>query len=504
MPQKRRAEVHLDVNLGRESRREAPAGESPFCVAILGDFSARASRGIVESGRALARRPPLRVDRDNLDAVMASLAPELRFSLSVGRAESATLMLHFRELADFHPDRLFARLPIFESLRTLRARLADPATADAAVRELAGADRATPGPPAQAQENLLDEILAQAAPPSAEDALSGDLGALVRRLVAPHVIPARDRRAAELLMQVDAVAGALMRALLHDARFQALEARWRAVDLLTRRIETGPALQLHLIDVSADELSADLPPDGDFEKSGLYRLLVESTVGTPGAQRWAVLVGDCYFGPDADDVQLLAQLGALASLAGAPWLAGADPSLAGCESFAATPDPDDWTLPIGSAWPALRAVPLATHLGLAAPRFLLRLPYGAESEPCEAFDFEEMPGPPEHERYLWGNPALICALLLAESFTHSGWALRPGVRLEVGRLPLHVYRQADGATAVTPCAEVVMSERAADRLLERGLMPLATLKETDVVRLVRFQSLADPPAPLAGRWAVGG
>src|SRR5687767_2243484 len=46
------------------------AGDTPFRIALLGDFSGRANHGIVERGRALASRGPIRIDRDNLDDVL--------------------------------------------------------------------------------------------------------------------------------------------------------------------------------------------------------------------------------------------------------------------------------------------------------------------------------------------------------------------------------------------------------------------------------------------------
>jgi hypothetical protein len=38
-------------------------------------------------------------------------------------------------------------------------------------------------------------------------------------------------------------------------------------------------------------------------------------------------------------------------------------------------------------------------------------------------------------------------------------------------------------------------------LVECGFMPLISFRETDRVRLARFQSVAQPNAPLAGRWS---
>ena len=62
-------------------------------------------------------------------------------------------------------------------------------------------------------------------------------------------------------------------------------------------------------------------------------------------------------------------------------------------------------------------------LGLVWPRFLLRLPYGKGTDPISAFDYEEMPPDPQHDGYLWGNPALLCACMLGQAFGQTGKCL---------------------------------------------------------------------------------
>jgi type VI secretion system protein ImpC len=59
----------------------------------------------------------------------------------------------------------------------------------------------------------------------------------------------------------------------------------------------------------------------------------------------------------------------------------------------------------------------------------------------------------------------------------------------------------DGEVSAQPVAEVLLTESTADRMLETGVMPLASIRDRDVARVVRFQSIAAPLAPLAGRWA---
>jgi hypothetical protein len=47
-----------------------------------------------------------------------------------------------------------------------------------------------------------------------------------------------------------------------------------------------------------------------------------------------------------------------------------------------------------------------------------------------------------------------------------------------------------------------MTQTAAEEMIEKGFMPLASMKDQPAIRLIRFQSLADPPSALAGRWSL--
>jgi type VI secretion system protein ImpC len=473
------ADVKLDVNPGSQPQPERAEPDSPFRVLILGDFSGRANRGLFET--RLGTRRPVPVDRDNFEAVLEKMRPELAFSL----ATSSALSIRFKELEDFHPDRLFARLDLFQALRETRERLADSATFAAAAAALQPAPAPPPTPVAPAKvtlDDLLDEDGARPEPARAPDHWS----AMIRDIVAPHLVPGSDPRQAEMISKVDAATSEAMRALLRQPAFQELEAAWRAVFFLVQRLETGAELKLYLLDVSKSELAAELEAArDDLRLSDLWRILVEETVRTPGGQLWTVLAGDYFFNHSPGDLKLLARVGAIAREAGAPFLAGSSPKM--LENITA------------SAFLQIRKLPQAPWIGLALPRFLLRLPYGKDTSPAESFAFEEVQAAPEHESYLWGNPAFACVCLLGEAFNRAGWDMRPGVVREIGGLPLHVYRE-DGESKVKPCAEVLMTEQGADALLENGIMPLASLREQDTVRLIRFQSIADPAAALAGRW----
>jgi type VI secretion system protein ImpC len=190
-------------------------------------------------------------------------------------------------------------------------------------------------------------------------------------------------------------------------------------------------------------------------------------------------------------------MGTLAQTLGAPFVAEGEPSLLGCHAIVEQPDPREWS-PLDpeaeARWGALRRSPVARHVGLALPRFLLRLPYGGRSDPISAFDFEEQPPRPEHESFLWGNPALACAAVLARVLQADGMAADAG---DLAGLPAFVSI-VDDEPRLQPGAEVSLTGRAVDAILARGIMPLVGFKDRDVARLIRLQSIADPPTALGG------
>jgi type VI secretion system protein ImpC len=506
----------IKLTVGGDGTSAIPDPETPFCVALIGDFSGRVNRGICESASIASRRLTL-VDRDNFDEVFRKLGAEIHLPLG----KSGTSRFGFAELDDFHPDRIFERAPIFERLREVRTRLNDPATFAETAEELglvynrtATSGRSQPElsrPPAAsvprlASGSLLDEMIEQseAHPSDDQPRRADELQEFVRRVTEPHLVAAADPRQAEAIAVIDRATGLQMRALLHTRDFQALEAAWRAVFLLVRRIETGSQLKLYLIDISKAELAKDLASASDLRETGAYRLFVERSVGASGAEPWTVIAGNYNFEAGGEDFELLARLAKVASAAGAAFVAGASPRLLGLQSFSTPPEARDWRgmrdADTAEAWAALRGLPEAKSVGLALPRFLLRLPYGRKTAPVEAFDFEEMPDGPSPEDYLWGNAAFACALLLAQSFAESGWEMGSNLISEIDDLPLHAYEY-NGESGLQPCAETLMTDELAERILQNGLMPLASLKGKDAVRLVRFQSVAEPLRRLAGRWS---
>jgi type VI secretion system protein ImpC len=81
--------------------------------------------------------------------------------------------------------------------------------------------------------------------------------------------------------------------------------------------------------------------------------------------------------------------------------------------------------------------------------------------------------------------------------------MEPGDELDLEDLPAHTYDD-EGEKRLQPCAEVALSERAAQAVLEAGPMPLLGSRNRNAIRVMRFQSIARPAQALSGAWAAAG
>jgi type VI secretion system protein ImpC len=253
--------------------------------------------------------------------------------------------------------------------------------------------------------------------------------------------------------------------------------------------------------MSHTDLLAGLPEAGTgLDQSALFDLLVKRNLAVDDAP-WTLIVGDYYFGNGPEDIALLTALGAAAAVNGGVFLASAKPDMLGCADALTLSEPRNWMTPEpGSLWQSLRESDFAAHIGLALPRVLARLPYGAASDPADRFDFEELRDP-DHDAFLWANPAWYLARLLAEGFKHQGWDMSPDAHVDLGPLPAYSYED-NGETRLQPCGEVLMPESTMVALLEQGLMPVVSYRDRNTAVIGRFQSIAAPVAALKGSWTT--
>lgn len=479
---------------------------SPFVMLVLGEFGGNANDESANDPAWLMQVPVRNVDIDNIDQLWSVFEPRLKIDI-----EGSKLELVPRDLDDFHPDHLFNTLPLFAELRNLRKRLLDSATSVEALAEVTSsatgqssdsevatdaADPTTAESGDQMFERLLGEPREQAAPVAATQ---DRLDSLLQRVVGPHIVYELDPKVDTAVDAVDLAIATTMRRILHHPDFQALEGAWRSLYRLLQEAEFGEDLQLKVCNVSKDELLAGLPASAEaLPESGLYQLLVGRFRRGADEDGFSVLMCNYSFGGGANDMALLATLGTLAEMQGAAVIAAAESELIGTHSLVTQPAVSEWSNADNPFWNQLRQSPIAGRVGLALPRILGRLPYGRNSDEIDSFDFEEL-DTNEHENFLWLNATLACGRLLAQSFTEYGWDMSPDNNTDIGDLPAHSYKM-DGESKMLPCAELLLPERSAEAILERGIMPIVSFRNRDMVRILRFQSIASPLKSLAGPW----
>ena len=100
---------------------------------------------------------------------------------------------------------------------------------------------------------------------------------------------------------------------------------------------------------------------------------------------------------------------------------------------------------------------------------------------------------------LFRSPAFACGYLLAKSFRKYGWEMAENIAREIDGLPMHVYTE-DGETKTKPCAEIPMTDAGVQKMIDAGIMPLVSFRDTDRMRVASFQSIALSEERIQGRW----
>lgn len=467
-----------------------------FRIAMLGDFSARANTGKLDTGASLAARKPLKVDCDNLDATLKRFGVKLRLPLG---ADGGVVELAVNSMDDLHPDQLYNSLPIFAEMSGLRQRLKTPSTFSKAAKEVQGwagvklsrPPRSRPRGGAIPANGKLSDFARLIGAPTARAKAATPIAELLKQAVGPYVVPAKDPRQDQLVATVDSALAATMRSVLHHPDFQYFESLWRSVDLLVRRLETDEHLQIVLYDVTAEEIAADISKADSLEDSGLYKLLVEQPALDAAQGSFAAVIGNYIFEQTPPHAELLARLARIVAQTQTSFIAGVS-------TRCLETKPADLHPLIRDAWNALAEMPEAGYLGLVVPRFMLRMPYGERTDPIESFDFEEFTPQAGLSGMLWGNSAVIAGLLLGATFSKQGSKMTPGSVLTLGEIPFYYYTDPDGDQIALPCTERMLSSKMAELVSKHRFMPLLSMKGRPEVRLAGFGSLAG--GPLAGPW----
>jgi type VI secretion system protein ImpC len=301
-----------------------------------------------------------------------------------------------------------------------------------------------------------------------------------------------------IIAQIDKKMSEQINQIMHHPDFQKLESAWRGLHYLVSNSETDDQLKIRVLNVSKKELHKTLKryKGAAWDQSPIFKKLYEEEYGTLGGEPFGCLVGDYYFDHSPQDVELLGEMAKISAAAHSPFLTAAAPTVFQMESWQELSNPRDLTkifqIPEYAGWRSLRESEDARFLGLCMPRFLARRPYGAKTNPVEAFDFEEDANGPDVNKYTWANSAYAMAVNINRSYKTYGWCSRiRGIESggSVEGLPTHTFPTDDGGVDMRCPTEIAISDRREAELAKNGFMPLVYKKNTDFAAFIGAQSL---------------
>ncbi len=337
----------------------------------------------------------------------------------------------------------------------------------------------------------------------AQEAIQSAVKTLAAQALESSVVVSNDvvNTIAAIIAEIDRKLTEQVNLILHHPDFQQLEGAWRGLSYLVNNTETDEMLKIRVLNLSKKELGKTLRKfkGTAWDQSPIFKKMYEEEYGQFGGEPYGCLVGDYYFDQSPPDVELLNGIAQVSAAAHCPFISAAAPTLMQMDSWQELSNPRDlakiFSTPEYAAWKSLRDSEDSRYIGLAMPRFLARLPYGAKTDPVESFDFEEVTEGGDHGKYCWANSAYAMAVNINRSFKLYGWCSRiRGIESggAVEGLPAHTFPTDDGGVDLKCPTEIAISDRREAELAKVGLMPLIHKKNTDFAAFIGAQSLQKP------------
>ncbi len=301
------------------------------------------------------------------------------------------------------------------------------------------------------------------------------------------------------IAEIDRLVSRQLNEVMHHQDFQKLEGSWRGLKYLLSNSETSANLKIKVLNVSKKELLKDLQKAPEFDQSAMFKKVYEEEFGVFGGAPFGALIGDYEFGRSGQDIELLEKISQVAAASHAPFLTAASAEMFNLESFTQLDAPRDLSKVFDTTeyarWKNFRESEDSRYIGLTCPRMLIREPYGQDTVPVEAFNYEEQVDGTDHSKYLWANAAWALGARATQAFAQHGWcATIRGVESGglVEGLPVHNFRTDAGDVAMKCPTETPITDRREKELADLGFAPLVHCKGTAKAAFFSVQSAQKP------------
>jgi type VI secretion system protein ImpC len=353
-----------------------------------------------------------------------------------------------------------------------------------------------------AEPSILDEIIQETKIKPTDESYGlakKGLEALISQLIEPGKEVEKVSKAFvdDMIAELDKKMSIQLDTILHNEEFQKLESSWRSLKFLVDRTDFRENIKIELLNVTKEELLEDFEDAPEVPKSGLYKTVYTAEYGQFGGKPYSAMIGNYDFGPGPQDVKLLQYVASVSAMAHAPFITAAGPQFFGLDDFNGLPQLKDlksiFEGPQYIKWQTFRESEDSRYVSLTLPRFILRLPYGPETAPVKAFNYEENVAA-SHEDYLWGNTAFAFASRLTDSFAKYRWCaniIGPMGGGAVEDLLLHQFESMGSIQTKIP-TEILLSERREFELAEEGFVGLTMRKGSDNAAFFSANSVQKP------------
>ena len=301
-----------------------------------------------------------------------------------------------------------------------------------------------------------------------------------------------------MLSELDYKISGQLDEIMHHPDFQKMESSWRGLKFLVDRTNFRKNTRIEVLNISKDALRESFEDAPEMIQSALYRHVYSGAYDQAGGDPYSAMIGNYEFDAGAQDIALLQDVSKVASAAHCPFISAIGTNFFRKKSM------EDWKkVPDLSAymettdyvkWNAFRETEDARYVGLTFPRFALRVPYGPDTEPVKAFNYQENVKGTDHDKYLWGNTAFAFAANMTRAFAQDGWCVQirgPQSGGKVEDLPVHLYDAGKGKEMKIP-TEVAIDETLEFEAANLGFIPLVHYQGKDYASFFSANSCKKP------------
>jgi type VI secretion system protein ImpC len=303
----------------------------------------------------------------------------------------------------------------------------------------------------------------------------------------------------EVIANIDDIVNNQINEIIHNKEFKDLESNWRSLNDLILNTNFKADVMIDILDVGKDELFEDFENNAvDITGSALFKKVYVAEYDQYGGKPVGSLIGLYDMKHTPDDEFWLRTMGKIAAASHAPYIGSVSPQFFGCDTTAELEAIKDleglMNHPKYGSWNKLRDSEEAAYIGLTLPKYVSRLPYDPDTNPCRKINFTEQVAGDDDEDYLWGSAASLFAQNMVRSFETSGWCqyLRgPKGGGLVSGLPVHMFNIRGEEEMKVPVEMMIPDYRELE-FANSGFMPLIYRKGTSDACFFSCQSIKKP------------